>query len=85
VHGAPAQFGGELDGAFVGTIGDDNAVGTAAEERAGGFLAGLAGADDHDLAVAEIGEDLLASSTATEPTEMLPRWMLVSVRICLGR
>ncbi len=55
--GASAEFGGEFDGALMGAVGDDDALDAAAEQGAGGFFTGVAGADDEGLAALEGGED----------------------------
>ena len=49
VDRAPAQLGGQSDGAVVRAVRHDEAVRTAGEQGARGFLTGLARADDHDL------------------------------------
>ena len=56
---AAAHFGGEFDGAFVRAVGDEDRAGAARDEALGGDAAHFAGADEHDLAVAEVAEDFL--------------------------
>ena len=57
-NGAPVQFPGQGHGALVGAVGDNDAAGAAAEQRARGFLAGFARAEDHDLVLVERTENL---------------------------
>jgi hypothetical protein len=52
-HGLSAEGGGQGLGAFVGAVGDEHWAGAPAQEGFGGFLAGVAGAEDHDGAFGE--------------------------------
>src|SRR5207244_801549 len=45
VHGASAQLAGQREGAFVGTVGNDDALGSAREKGARGFFTGFTGSD----------------------------------------
>ena len=58
-HSASAQFGRQGDGLVGRAVGDKDAARAAREEGAGGLLAGVAGANDQHVAVAEPAEDLL--------------------------
>ena len=53
MHRAAAQFGCQREGAVVRTVRNDDAPRAPREQRAGGFLAGVARADDHHLALLE--------------------------------
>ena len=56
-HGAGAESGGELHGAFETAAGDGETAGFAAAESLGGFLADVAGAEQEDARGGEFAED----------------------------
>ena len=55
----PVQFPGQGHGAVMRAVGDNDAVGAAAEQGARGFLARLTRADDHDRMLVQRTENLL--------------------------
>ena len=59
MNGAPVQFPGQRHGPVMGTIGDNDAAGAAAQQRPRRFFARLPRADDHDLMLVQRTENLL--------------------------
>src|SRR5207244_9284531 len=59
MNGASVQFPRQRFGPLIRAIGNDDAVGATAEQRAGGLFARVSRADDHDVPAFECAENPL--------------------------